>query len=308
MFRKFYHYFFPHPETHKKAKLLSWHFLLIYILLFILIRAGLDIVSVYKPGVLGINADLNVDTIIADTNAERQKAGLSTVTYNSALSEAARAKAQNMFAEDYWAHYSPSGKDPWGFMKAAGYKFAYAGENLARNFSNSDDVVKAWMASPTHRENLLNPRYNDIGIAIEEGVLQGQKTTLVVQMFGTPYQAMAAVPQKSQTTSPKELPTKTVARPETITPEPSVPSSKTIPVAVAGAENGAVQNALINPSTVFKAAGITLFAFISFLILADFFILRRRGVFRISSVHVAHLSFLALAGAGTILSKVGEIL
>lgn len=314
-FMKILHYFLPHPETHKKAKLLSWHFLLIYILLFILIRAGLDIVSVYKPGVLGTNAELSIEKIIEGTNIERQKAGLSAVTYNAQLSEAARAKAQNMFAENYWAHFAPSGKDPWGFMKAAGYKFSYAGENLARNFSNSDDMVAAWMASPTHRENLLNSRYSDIGIAVEEGVLQGQKTTLVVQMFGRPYDAIAVKPQ-TVVTNDKPLAQATQApapqivqvtpAPEVITPEPQIPSAKS--VLVAGTQNNPIPNALIDPTIVIKAAGMSFFVLISVLLLADFIVLKKRGVFRLSSAHVAHLSFLALAGASTIISKVGEIL
>jgi len=297
MLKKISHYFLPHPETHQKAKLLSWHFLVIYILIFILIRVSLDIVTIYKPGVLGVNAELSVDKIISDTNVERQKQGLPPVTYNSSLSEAAKMKAQNMFAENYWAHFAPSGKDPWGFMKAAGYRFSYAGENLARNFSTSDDMVKAWMASPTHRENILNSKYQDIGIAVEEGVLQGQKTILVVQMFGHPYEAVAVSPPSNQVN--------TVAQIEpTITPE--VPSSKEI--MVAGTQNQPVAAVLIDPMVIIKATGVGFIVLISILLLTDFIVLRRRGVFRLSSAHVAHLSFLALTGAATIFAKIGEIL
>lgn len=293
MFNKISHYFIPHPETHQKAKLLSWHFLVIYILIFILIRVGLDLVTIYKPGVLGVNADLSIDKIIADTNIERQKAGLQPLTYNSALSEAARNKAQNMFAENYWAHYAPSGKDPWGFMSAAGYKFSFAGENLARNFTNPEDMTKAWMASPSHRDNILNSRYQDIGIGVEEGILQGQKTIVVVQMFGHPYEAVAARPQVDTTD-------------QNSTARQIVPSSKE--VLASRSNDEPVPNALINPSTIIKVAGLGLFTLIAALLLADFLVLRRRGVFRISSAHVAHLSFLALAGTSTLLSKAGEIL
>ena len=142
----------------------------------------MDLVSIYKPGVLGVESNISVEEIVNDTNIERQKTGLPPLTLNSNLSTAAKLKADNMFAENYWAHFSPSGKDPWGFINSAGYKFSYAGENLARNFYNPEDVVKAWMASASHRENILNPKYQDIGIAVEEGILQGQKTTLIVQM------------------------------------------------------------------------------------------------------------------------------
>lgn len=295
MFKKISHYFIPHPETHQKAKLLSWQFLVIYILIFILVRVGLDIVSIYKPGVLGINSDLSIERIIADTNTERQKIGLQPVTYNSALSEAARAKAQNMFAEDYWAHFSPSGKDPWGFMKTAGYKFSYAGENLARNFSNPEDMMAAWMASPTHRENILNSKYQDIGLAVEEGILQGQKTTLVVQMFGHPYEAIAARPQIDTTNQQP-----------TVVSEPQVLSTKNITLAKSA--NETIPNAVIDPGAIIKAAGISLFGLIAILLMLDYIVLKRRGVFRFSSSHVAHLAFLGLAGASTLLAKAGEIL
>lgn len=294
MFKKISHYFIPHPETHQKAKLLSWHFLAIYILIFILIRVSMDLVFIYKPGVLGINAAISVDKIVEDTNIERQKAGLQPLVYNSALSQAATLKAQNMFAENYWAHFSPTGKDPWGFINGAGYKFSYAGENLARNFYTADDMVKAWMASPSHKENILNPKYQDIGIAVEEGVLQGQKTTLVVQMFGLPYGAVAVKPQVD-------------LGGQKITVEPEHASFDRF-VTVAGTNNQVVKNALIDPSTVAKGAGITIFALMSILLLTDFIVLKRRGVFRLSSQHFAHLSFLALAGASVILTKAGEVL
>lgn len=295
MFNKISHYFIPHPETHQKAKLLSWHFLVIYILIFILIRVGMDLVSIYKPGVLGINANISIDKIIEDTNLERQKIGLQPLVYNSTLSEAAKLKAQNMFTENYWAHFSPTGKDPWSFMAGAGYKFSYAGENLARNFYSADDMVKAWMTSPSHRDNILNPKYQDIGIAVEEGVLQGQKTTLVVQMFGHPYETIGVKPQV-------DLGGEKLAMME---PEKVTGDRYTM---VAGTENLAATNFLVDPFIVAKTAGITLFALIAVLLLVDFVILKRRGVFRLSSEHFAHLSFLALAGASVIFAKVGEIL
>lgn len=294
MFKNISYFFLPHPETHQKAKLLSWNFLVIYILIFILVRVGLDLVSTYKPGVLGINTNLSVDRIIEDTNIERQKTGLAPLAFNADLSQAAELKAQNMFAENYWAHFSPSGKDPWGFITGAGYKFSYAGENLARNFSSADDVVKAWMASPSHRENIMNSKYQDIGIAVEEGVLQGQKTTLVVQEFGRPYEAIAAKPEVD-------------LGGQKLVVEPEKPTADRL-VMAAGTQNPAVKDALIDPSTVIKTAGITLFALISILLLLDFIVLKRRGVFRLSSEHFAHLSFLALASASVILVKAGEIL
>ena len=91
-----------------------------------------------------------------------------------------------MFNKQYWAHTAPDGKEPWDFMSEAGYSYQVAGENLARDFSTTSAMVAAWMASPTHRANIMNGRYTEIGIAVINGTLEGVETTLVVQMFGTP--------------------------------------------------------------------------------------------------------------------------
>lgn len=263
--------------THEKAKLLSWQYLFIYFLLFALLRVSFDLVNIYRPGVLGISSQISVEKIIEDTNAERQKAGLPTLRESAALDKAAQQKAANMFAENYWAHFSPSGRDPWGFIRGAGYKFSYAGENLARNFQNSDDIVVAWMNSSSHRENVLNSRYQDIGIAVAEGTLQGQKTTLVVQMFGRSSEAVAVVSPQPQVLSIKQV---------------SIPASQPV----------------IDPFALTRMAGIFLVSFVALLLALDLIILKRRGVFRISSYHLAHFGFLAIAGASILLSKAGEIL
>src|SRR3989344_5867574 len=180
-----HNWFLPHKDTHKKAHLISWEGMLIYVLLFMLLQVGFSVVSYSKPGVLGINGNIEKQSILELTNKEREKKGLGKLTKNEALDQAAKLKAENMFAENYWAHFAPSGKTPWDFILGSGYRFTFAGENLAKNFYTSDEVVTAWMNSPTHRDNLLNSNYKDIGIAVVEGVLNGQQTTLVVQEFGT---------------------------------------------------------------------------------------------------------------------------
>jgi len=124
------------------------------------------------------------DNIIRLTNAERQKFGLNALKENSRLSSAALAKANNMIEEQYWDHFGPNGETPWQFIKASGYQYIYAGENLAKGFKSSEGVVQAWMASPTHRENILSGNYKEIGIATVTGELLGENIILVVQMFG----------------------------------------------------------------------------------------------------------------------------
>jgi len=91
-----------------------------------------------------------------------------------------------MFAKNYWAHFAPDGKTPWDFILNSGYQYEYAGENLAKNFLFSDDVVSAWMNSQIHRDNILKREYSEVGYAVVNGMFNGEQTTLVVQMFGKP--------------------------------------------------------------------------------------------------------------------------
>ena len=119
-------------------------------------------------------------------NGDRSQNSLQTLTVNPVLVAAAQAKADDMAAHSYFAHVSPQGVDPWHWFKQAGYNFDYAGENLAVDFSDSGAVNAAWMNSPTHRGNILDPHFTEIGIATAEGTYQGHPTTFVVQEFGAP--------------------------------------------------------------------------------------------------------------------------
>lgn len=285
-------WFIPHKDTHKKAHLISWEGLVIYVLIFILLQVSFSIVSYSKPGVLGITANIDQKTVIELTNAERKKMGLDEVTENEALDKAAALKAQNMFAENYWAHFAPSGKTPWDFILGSGYKFTYAGENLAKNFYNSDEVIKAWMASPTHRDNLLNPKYRDIGIAVVEGVLNGQKTTLIVQEFGTT-EALARKPSV-------EVQGKQIAIPPsdyTNKPTLSLLSTQTVSPKL-----------LLDPYQFSKVAGFSVIILITTLLTLDIWVLKKRGVFRLSSHHIAHMALFSLTAGSIFLTSPGAVL
>ena len=131
------------------------------------------------------SANIDKDSLINSANAERANRNISTLSENELLDSAALQKAQNMFANNYFDHYSPTGVSPWDFILANGYDYTFAGENLAMDFATSSGVQKAWMASPTHAKNILNPDFDEIGIAVVEGTINNNQTTLVVQMFGS---------------------------------------------------------------------------------------------------------------------------
>jgi uncharacterized protein YkwD len=126
------------------------------------------------------------EEIISLTNAERVKANLKPLAVNEKLNESANLKAHDIIDKGYWEHTSPSGVEPWDWFNKIGYKYQHAGENLAKDFYTSDRVMTSWMSSPKHRDNIVSPKFTEIGVAVVKGFLDGQETTVVVQHFGTP--------------------------------------------------------------------------------------------------------------------------
>jgi len=120
------------------------------------------------------------------TNQERQSQNLSALTVNPILVKAAELKAEDMATKGYFAHTSPEGKTPWYWLEQVGYRYQYAGENLAINFSDSKDVTNAWMASPTHRANIVKDKYTEVGTGIAVGKYEGKETIFVAQIYANP--------------------------------------------------------------------------------------------------------------------------
>lgn len=180
----FHNLFLPHSHNNHKAKILWSESLFVLIGLYIMGRSIIDITVGLHPGVLGYASSINPQKVIELTNSQRLNANVGIVRENKELNKAAEAKVNDMFANNYWAHVSPKGIEPWFFISQSGYKYQHAGENLARDFSSPKDIVKAWMASPSHKKNLLDNRYKDIGVAVKDGYINGVETTIVVQMFG----------------------------------------------------------------------------------------------------------------------------
>jgi len=124
--------------------------------------------------------------ILAFINNSRASAGLPQLQENDLLSIAAEKKADDMLAKQYFSHTSPDNKTPWFFIKNEGYRYSAAGENLAIDYVSAADTHSALMNSPSHRANILNPSYTQIGIAIEKGFFENHESILVVQFFGKP--------------------------------------------------------------------------------------------------------------------------
>jgi len=130
------------------------------------------------------NERLVESQIINYVNQERVSNSLEQLTENDILNEVANLKAQDMLGNDYFAHTSPIGIDPWYWFDKVGYSYKYAGENLGMDFETSSAVHEAWMNSETHRENILSPKYDEIGVAVKRGIINNKETQIAVQVFG----------------------------------------------------------------------------------------------------------------------------
>ncbi|MEJ0001761.1 MAG: CAP domain-containing protein [bacterium] len=181
--------------------------------------------------------------VLADlTNKERADNGAAPLTENALLDKAAQEKADDMARNGYFAHTSPEGKTPWYWFQQVGYNYIYAGENLAVNFFESNDVAQAWMNSPTHRENIVKKEYTEIGIGVATGTYQGHNTVFVAQLFGkplvfadapiksadSPAPAVAPAPAPKSEPKPKPAPAPTPSPKPTPKPSPA-PSPKPAP-------------------------------------------------------------------------------
>ncbi|MCX6783675.1 MAG: CAP domain-containing protein [candidate division WWE3 bacterium] len=294
----------PHPSKyghHRRANLLGLPALASYALFLVGLVFSVSLIGRIIPNVLGFATSINITDLLTDTNGERLKNNLSTLVINDALSKAAAAKGAYMFAHNFWAHVAPDGTTPWYFISNSGYDYQYAGENLARDFNDSQAVVTAWMNSPSHRENMLNSHYTDIGFAVVDGKLDGEDTTLVVQMFGK----LRTANYLSQAL-PEAAATKVDVTPINSSLNSSRPVPSAVPLVSVTSNNPqilpafAVQNAS-------KSIAIVLGAFLTLLFAIDGIYVWRRGLLRISGSTLAHLGLLILAIIGIWFTSAGAI-
>lgn len=109
------------------------------------------------------------EKVVELTNAERAKYGLKPLKFNQELAQVARLKSQDMAANNYFDHYSPTYGSPFEMMNQFGIQYSYAGENIAAGQRTPEEVVQAWMNSPGHRANMLNEHFTQIGVGFVKG-------------------------------------------------------------------------------------------------------------------------------------------
>ncbi|MCX8016118.1 MAG: CAP domain-containing protein [Patescibacteria group bacterium] len=170
-------------------------------------------------------ASLISTSIVQYTNQYRLTSNAPQLVINPLLNEAARLKAEDMAQRGYFSHNSPDNITPWEWLKKVGYDYLYAGENLALNFTDSQEVVEAWLNSESHRQNLLNPNFKEIGIGIAKGTYKNQPAIFIVQFFGTPKllaQQTPATPSNSNNLVSSPTPAIKIQPSPKLTPSPIV--------------------------------------------------------------------------------------
>lgn len=130
-------------------------------------------------------SEITSANVIKYVNEAREKEGVKELLVSEKLNEVATRKINDMVENKYFAHTSPSGLSPWHWFEKSGYDYKYAGENLAINFTTAETQQAAWMNSPTHRKNILNINYKEIGVAVAVGEINGHMGIIAVQEFGT---------------------------------------------------------------------------------------------------------------------------
>jgi hypothetical protein len=209
--RGLHDHFLPHARNGHVPHVLGHRVLFGYATVLVLVKVLAVIVGVVLPSSSLYSSAVTPENIVRLTNEARRAAGVTELEVSVPLARAAQAKARDMLAHQYFAHTSPGGVTPWSWIRDAGYAYRHAGENLAINFLEAEDVEAGWMASPSHQANVVDPRYEDIGVAVLQGQYQGKETFVVVQMFGTPKAAVAAgsdgvVPAAPATTATEKPP------------------------------------------------------------------------------------------------------
>lgn len=159
------------------------------------------ILFIFAIAVIGFNFTFSIDKIDASIenedsitienllklhNDERESKGLKPLRLNDKLSLSAQNKVKSMLGVNCWSHYCPEGKSPWNYFEESGYEYQIAGENLAEGFYDINEMMRAWLNSDSHKDNILKSQFEDVGFGIVSGDFQGKNNNIIVAVhFGT---------------------------------------------------------------------------------------------------------------------------
>jgi uncharacterized protein YkwD len=232
---------YGHHQTHrpkgvseKAFRKVYWPYipviLIIGVLLSVSSQAGAfsSMLNSARGQVLAYATSMSTGGLLSSTNGARSSNGVKSLKTNSKLAAAAQAKANDMAARNYWSHYTPDGKSPWTFVVAKGYSYQILGVILATGFCDEQATIDGWMASPPHRENLLDSNFTEVGFGFANNPnytsAGGGPMTIVVAFYGKP-QVLAAETTKKAVSPPASAVT---AKPSPPAPAPA-PKKKIAP-------------------------------------------------------------------------------
>lgn len=301
--------FIPHHHNNQRARLAQNSTIFFFLIFFIAALFLSNFLVKNKPDILGISYSISDNELLVLVNNERTQNNLVPLNLNPELSDAARRKADDMFSKNYWAHFAPDrSSSPWGFIRAAGYNYIYAGENLAKGFTDSGSVVSGWMGSSTHRENILSPKFSDVGFAVVEGRLNGEETVLVVEMLGATGAPVARAESQETFQSPQKVAVVQEVNELMNTQEATThEATSTSEVKFANLKNEVIKKPLIDIGFASRATSGVSLSFIAFAFLMDLVIIERRKIPRFVGHNIDHIMIIGLFLL-LVLLKVGGVI
>lgn len=331
LFNLFHHHWIPSHRNNYRAKALHLDFLVA--LIGIVTVFSLTTGFLEQTGILGVAKDIRIERLLDLTNETRTAQGLPALRYNDSLARAAQNKGQHMLTHDYWAHFG-GGKSPWDFILESGYSYEVAGENLAKGFQFSEGVVEGWKNSPTHYENIVRADYDDVGFAVMNGTLQGEETTLVVQMFGKqiaqaepveddtrtqiaqveaselPDDTEGVAGTESDSTDPSSSNTEADEASGTVTDNPEKAPAEAIARAAArpAATQPFIAGGFISANTVSFNWTMIIIGFLLSVLFLDLYFAHKMNLIRLSGKNIAHIIFLTSLFVGLLIIKNGVVL
>lgn len=129
-----------------------------------------------KPDDNGYNSSYE-QQVLNLVNKERRSQGLSALSLSAEAQQAARVRAKEIVSS--FSHTRPNGTSCFTVLNEIGAKYTSAGENIAKGQKTPEQVVEAWMNSPSHRANILSSKYTKLGV----GCYFNGSNTYWAQMF-----------------------------------------------------------------------------------------------------------------------------
>lgn len=158
----------------KKANLTI---ILVIVNCILLISPAVNVYNNYTQKGSLVTVEEKNDPMVGLINSERAKFNLTKLKENPMLDKSATAKACDMNEHNYFSHTDDTGQLSWHLMTEAGYKIETVGENLAKDYTDDTKAMIDLMNSPTHKANLTDPRFSEVGI--------GRCGHYIVQHFGS---------------------------------------------------------------------------------------------------------------------------